>query len=176
MLHEGIPDGGFNLKEWTANHNQSKLNWPKHAAAIIQHAEEKYLLKSKAKFLQSHDLRFCEKILDAIEKLGDPSKHDAQFNKSITKLSGMKERKDTWRMRGIHLASLIFWYDYIIAKKKIKPSDEGDLFHSMIFPYCSVVVTDNSRVDGLETIQNKENRYKDVQFLKIRDFIAQLPA
>lgn len=85
-------------------------------------------------------------------------------------MTQIRERKDTWRMRGIHLTSLLFWYDYIIAKKKIKPSDEGDFMHSFFFPYCKYVLTDNSRVDCLQTIQRKEEKYKGVIFLNIADF------
>jgi hypothetical protein len=174
MLHAGIPGGDFDLKKWTADHNQTKANWPEHAAAIIDHAEANYLIKSKDKFIESQDLRFCDQILKAITQLENPPSFDVAFKRSLDKLIGMRKRKDTWRMRGIHLCSLIFWYDYIIAKKKIKPSDEGDLMHSMIFPYCSVVITDNSRIDCLGTIQKKENKYKDVSFYKIKDFIALL--
>ena len=174
MFHEGIPESGFKLKEWVTNHHASKSNWPQNADVIIHHAEETGSIKSKTKFLQSLDLRFCDSIVVAIENLNDKSKHDKQFYKSLTKLTDMQKRDDTRRMRGIHLSSLIFWYDYVIAKKTKKPSDEGDILHSMIFPYCSVVVTDNSRIDCLKTIQKKENRYKEVQFLTIKDFIAKL--
>jgi hypothetical protein len=172
MLHEGIPGTDFDLKRWANNHKESKLDWPKCAEAIIQNAEVKGSLKPKNRFLQSLDLRFCSRIREVIERLDDPSKHDAQFKRYFEKLAGMRARMDTWRMRGIHLSSLIFWYDYVVAKKKIKVSDEGDLFHSMIFPYCSIVITDNSKVDCIEKIQKKENRYKEVQFLKIKDFIT----
>jgi hypothetical protein len=156
------------------SHHTSKSNWPLDADAIIRHAEETGSIKSKTKFLQSLDLRFCDCILAAIENLNNKSEHDKQFYKGLNKLTDMQKRDDTWRMRGIHLSSLIFWYDYVIAKKTKKPSDEGDILHSMIFPYCAIVVTDNSRIDCLETIQKKENRYKEVQFLKIKDFITKL--
>lgn len=174
IFHEGIPESGFNLKQWVSNHHASKSNWPQDADAITRHAVETGYIKSKAKFLQSLDLRFCDRIVAAIENLNNKSKHDKQFYRSLTKLTDMQKRDDSWRMRGIHLSSLIFWYDYVIAKKTKKPSDEGDIFHSMIFPYCTIVVTDNSRIDCLETIQRKENKYKEVHFLKIKDFITKL--
>lgn len=174
MMHEGIADGNFHLEEWATTHHATKLDWPKQALAIIENAEAKQIIRSKANFVQTLDLRFCLKILDAVEKFGDPIRQDAAFKKNISKLSGMQKRMDTWRMRGIHLSSLIFWYDYVVAKKKIKASDEGDLFHSMIFPYCDIVITDNSRVDCLHTIQRKERLYLKTDFLRISDFIEMI--
>jgi len=32
-------------------------------------------------------------------------------------------RHDTWKMRGIHLSSLMFWQDYIKDKKLIQTFD-----------------------------------------------------
>jgi hypothetical protein len=95
MLHHGIPDVGYNLAEWTLRNNEQKKDWPDHVDNIIKHAEEKFLIKSKSKFLESHNLRFCWQIVDAIEKLDNPALQDKNFKRSIHKLAQMRERKDT---------------------------------------------------------------------------------
>jgi hypothetical protein len=174
MFHEGIPESGFNLKEWVDDHLVTKKDWLGCVEAIISHAQQTQTIHSKNKFTQALDLRFCDRILEAIAKISDTTKHNRQFKIAINKLAVMQERNDSWRLRGIHLSSLIFWYDYIIANKKRHASDEGDILHSMLFPYCSLVVTDASRVDCLEQIQRKENRYVNTRFLRLKDFVAEL--
>ena len=56
-------------------------------------------------------------------------------------------------MRGINLSSLIFWQKYIKDSLKVKNSDIGDLYHSLLIPYCSFAIVDNAFYDSFEKIK-----------------------
>jgi hypothetical protein len=167
MFHEGVPEADFHLREWADVHRAQK-DWPEHALAIITNAINKGTIDSKVDMLQSLDLRFCIGMLSALE---NSSFHDAAFKENAHKLFLVDKNKDSWIMSGIHLSSLIFWYDYIIAKKRVNPSDEADILYAMIFPYCDMVVVDNSRADCLEKIQRLEPIYRQLKCYNKKAFL-----
>jgi hypothetical protein len=118
LFHHGIPGTGYDLKGWVERHHTEKHNWVASVGAIIENARNKGHLNDKAKFTESLDLRLCEGLLQAVDVLGKPEHHDAEFFRRIGRLARINEKHDTAIMKGIHLSSLIFWYDYVIAQKK----------------------------------------------------------
>ena len=65
-------------------------------------------------------MRLCENIVKIKEKLDN----GISLKNSDSKILYMiLTRHDTWKMRGIHLSSLMFWQDYIKDKKLIQTFD-----------------------------------------------------
>jgi hypothetical protein len=170
LLHNGIPEAGYNLNSWAANFKAIKANWEQDVERIVEHATEHGHIQNKQELTESLNLRWCLRMEEAGLNISDPLKQDEQFVKYITKLSGIFNRHDSDVLQGIHLTSLIIWYDYIIANKRIKNSDLGDIYHAMMYPYCKVVIADNSRVDCLHQIQRREEKYRDTKFYNIKAF------
>ncbi len=74
-------------------------------------------------------------------------------------------------MRGIHLSSLMFWQDYIKDKKPIQTSDIGDLYHSILIPYCNIAIVDNSRFDTCDKLKNEIEKYIKTKILNKREIL-----
>lgn len=172
----GLPEYGIDLKAWTKKHHFNKTTWPQSVKNIIDNATSSGVINSKDKFLQSLDLRLCENILKSIESIN--IKNWEQLNqsdkKNLLKIDQIIDKHDSWRMKGIHFSSLVFWYEYVKAKKKIQPSDEADIYYSLMFPYCNAVIIDKSRYDCATKIQNNETGYNKLKFYDINTFREEL--
>lgn len=170
----GLPEFGVNLKVWFENFCSVKALWIESVHNIIEWATESGIINLKDNFLQSLDLRLCEnllKIKDSLEKGIDINELDKNY---LNKLVQILDCHDTWRMKGIHFSSLIFWYEYVLAQKTILPSDQPDIYYSFVFPYCNAVIVDNSRYDCATKIQKKEKVYSETKFYNKREFIKEL--
>ena len=171
LFELGIPDAEYDIKKSSEDYNFLKTGWITDARKIIDIAKAQGIENSKIEFTQSLDLRFCENIVNSQNRLNSNQDIDPLIKKNRNKADLIRLNKDMWKMRGIHLSSLIFWYDYLVSKKAIKASDHGDFMHSMVFPYCSIVVTDKSRVDCIQKIQRNENLYNDIIVYNQKSFI-----
>jgi hypothetical protein len=170
LLHHGIPDTSYDIKSWAEKHHAEKQNWEQHILEILKNAEKTCTIKNKQAFTESLDLRLCDDMMKAVEDLNHPENHDELFYQQISKLHRINEQHDTAIMRGIHLSSLIMWYDYVIAKKKIKPSDGADIMHALLYPYCDVVVADASRVDCIRRVQREDGLYRKLKIFNKAEF------
>ena len=50
----------------------------------------------------------------------------------------------------------------------------ADIFHAILFPYCSVVVADASRVDVIKRIQREDRLYQQLQCFDMKGFLQEL--
>lgn len=171
MLHHGLPETGFDLKNWAANHQAVKNDWADSVQLIIDTARETGKLGDKSAFVESLDLRLCAGLLETVENLEKSENHNQNFFTNINKLHRINELHDTNLMPGIHLSSLMTWYDYVIANKKIHASDWADIFHAILYPYCDVVIADASRVDCIRRVQREDGLYKNVRFYDKKAFL-----
>lgn len=176
LLHHGIPGTEYDLKSWAKRHHSEKLNWGESIETILDHARKTGTIKNKNLFVESLDLRLCDGLLKTIADLELPENQDAEFFKRISQLHRINEQHDTAILKGIHLSSLIIWYDYVIARKKVKPSDGADIMHALFYPYCSVVIADASRIDCIRRIQREDGLYRDVQVFTKTEFKQMLQA
>lgn len=170
----GLPENGIPLTEWVQNYSVAKNTWKDDIARIIENAKSTNIIANKDKFVQSIDLRLCNNIV-RIKKEMDSGKDISTISKFwIKKLSHMFNNGNTKIMRGIHLSSLVIWYDYIIAKKKIHGSDIGDIYYAILFPYCKKSIVDNSRYDCLMKIKRHETDFYDINVYNKSEFMKLL--
>jgi hypothetical protein len=176
LFHHGITGTGYDLKAWADNHKAGKAEWIADIAHILSHAAQAGTLSNKEDFVQSLDIRLCNGLELAARQLKGEEKIDRFYAERIKKLDRILKKRDTRLMKGIHLTSLITWYDYVIAKKAVLPSDKADIFHAIIYPYCNVVIPDVSRADVIQRIQREDIRYQQIQCYRIKEFLAVLNA
>lgn len=170
LIHFGIPEAGFNLKNWAEHYKSEKATWCQSVEEILAQAKSNKIINNKAAVIESLDLRFCKRLRQVVSDLERPEFHNNFFFENLSKLKRIIVLHDTAIMKGIHMSSLIIWYDYFIAKKKINPSDIADLFHSIMYPYCEVVIADKSRIDCIRRIQREDNFCQDVKFYTKSEF------
>lgn len=161
---------GIQVRSWVKEYNSVKRNWNNDTNKIIANAKQDSTLGNKDMLIQNLDLRLCDNISRIKHELDNGVPVENLDRNYLRKINLVLQNKDTWRMRGIHLSSLIFWYDYIKDKKKIKCSDLGDLYHSVIIPYCKLAIVDNSKYDTCTKIQRNENAYTDIEILNKKRF------
>lgn len=131
-------------------------------------------LGSKTEFVQSLDIRLCNGLEQAARQLKGQVKPDRFYEGRVKKLDHIFKKQDTQVMRGIHLSSLVTWYDYVVAHKTIKLSDMADIYHSIIYPYCAIVIADASRVDVIQRIQREDRLYLNMKCFRFKDFLKEL--
>ena len=120
LFHHGIPGSGYDPSIWAANHRQNKATWKDAVDAILKNALLTGTLAKKADFIQSLDIRLCNGLELAARQLKGLEKPDRFYPERLKKLNRILDKRDTRIMKGVHLSSLITWYDYVIANKKIK--------------------------------------------------------
>lgn len=176
LFSVGLPEYGVNLKAWTEEHHIMKTSWEQSVNKIIDEATSRGVINLKDEFLQSLDLRLCDNILKTIDSLKNKSwvELNQSDKKKLHKIDQILNKHDTWRMKGIHFSSLFFWYEYVKAQKKISPSDQADIYYSLMFPYCNAVIIDNSRYDCAIKIQSNEKRYNEPIFYNLSKFREEL--
>lgn len=174
LFSVGLSEYQVNLKQWVEKYNSEKALWINEVHKIMKNASESGIIDSKDNFVQSLDLRLCDnfvKIKVLMDNGGDMQQMDKVY---LNKLAKILDCQDTWRMKGIHFSSLIFWYDYIIAKKNILSSDIADIYYSPVFPYCDVVIVDNSRYDCYLKIQREENIFSGIKIYNKKVFLDKM--
>jgi hypothetical protein len=174
IFHHGIPGTDYDLKTWSEKHKASKAEWVADVAHILNHATEVGTIANKEDFVQSLDIRLCNGLELASRQLKGEEKIDRFYQERIKKLARILKKRDTKLMKGIHLTSLITWYDYVITKKAVQPSDKADIFHAIIYPYCDVVIPDASRADVIQRIQREDVRYRQMKCYRIKEFLEVL--
>lgn len=172
MLHQGIPGTAYNVRLWAKTLQEAKNHWAESVELIIATAREQGKLGDKIAFLESLDLRLCDVLMETVANLKIPENQGELFFRNISKLHRINEQHDTYLMPGIHLSSLIIWYDYVVAGKKIQPSDWADIFHAILYPYCAVVIADASRIDCIRRIHREDGLYAHVKFYTKKEFKA----
>ena len=58
---------------------------------------------------------------------------------------------------------VLFWF--------IQTSDIGDLYHSILIPYCNIAIVDNSRFDTCDKLKNEIEKYITTKILNKREIL-----
>lgn len=170
LFKHGLPDYGVPLKEWVQSYSEIKNKWESDVELIIKDSKDKKILKDVIKFSQYLDFRLVKEIVTIYESI------EKGENIHITKKqSDLITKYKHGVMRGIHLSSLVFWYDYVRSRKKIKGSDVGDIYFSILFPYCHEVIADKSRFDCLRQIKKDyQEVYGCLNIIRMDDFVLEI--
>lgn len=130
--------------------------------------------ENKCKFLWGMDLRLCEEFKE-LQKYTCREEVPPELDIYIDKLKLLRINHDSHKMKGLHLTSLAFWYEYIKAKKKREVSDYADFLNLSLIPYCKYAILDKSRVDMMGKILKNENvEYKNVIVLNMNEFSKEI--
>ncbi|MCX6158382.1 MAG: hypothetical protein NTY74_10440 [Ignavibacteriae bacterium] len=68
--------------------------------------------------------------------------------------------------------TLIRFYKFYLKHRKPKPSDVNDVYISSAFPYVDSVFLEKDMTNQILQIKNKHNFYKELEILKLSDFVS----
>jgi hypothetical protein len=149
---------GKDIKEWAAEYEKAKSEWPADVSRILDHACREGVLHrdsrgrfrdlagSKEAFLQSLDLRHLGNLTRAELKGLGPALVDLVAGGGTAKLPA------------IRTTSLCFWYAYVDTDPafpmKRNGSDLGDFHQMSLLPYCTIFTADTTMHRMLKRLLN----------------------
>ncbi len=68
--------------------------------------------------------------------------------------------------------TLIRFYKFYMKHRKPKTSDINDIYISSTFPYVDTVFLEKDMTNQILQIQNKHNFYRELEILKLKDFVS----